>query len=88
MKKKYLVASLCLLAQRAFAERGVNVDVGGFMDATRDIGIQIGGGLVVIAVILMAIGLMVPGFRETTKRSMPWIVFGISLIVLVTKYWR
>jgi tetrahydromethanopterin S-methyltransferase subunit C len=89
MKNNLLtIASLILVSKAALAERGVNVDVNGFLDSTRNISAMIGNGVVAIAVIILAVGLMLPGFRETTKKSMPWIALGVGLIVLVTKFWR
>lgn len=79
---------LVFTSLRALAERGVNVDVNGFMESSTEMALGIGNKTVIIAVIATAIGLMVPGFRELTRRSLPWIMLGILLIVLVTKFWR
>ncbi len=72
----------------ARAERGVSVDVNGFLDSAIETVVSGGSKLVIAAVILTSVGLMIPGFREVTRRSLPWTVLGILGIVLVTKYWR
>lgn len=75
-------------ASAARAERGVNVDITGFMDAIIETVVNNGSRIGVVGVILTCVGLMIPGFREVTKRSLPWTIMGILGIILVTKYWR
>ncbi len=77
-----------LATSAARAERGVNVDVTGFMDAIIETVVNNGSRIGVVGVIFTCVGLMIPGFREVTKRSLPWTVMGILGIILVTKYWR
>lgn len=86
---KYTLSIITLgLSSNAFAERGVSVDVHGFLDTLNENIITAGSTLVGGAVVLTALGLMIPGFREITKRSLPWTVMGVLGIVLVTKYFH
>lgn len=82
----FLIILLATTAARA--ERGVNVDVTGFIDAIRETIVNNGSRIGEVGVILTCVGLMIPGFREVTKRSLPWTIMGILGIILVTKYWR
>lgn len=88
MYKYILSFSAVILSSKAFAERGVNVDVHGFLASINENIISGGEKIFGAAVILTALGLMIPGFREGTKRSLPWTILGILGIILVTKYLR
>ena len=86
---KYILSLVAIgCSSTALAERGVSVDVHGFLDTLNDTIITGGTTLVGGAVVLTALGLMIPGFRESTKRSLPWTIMGVLGIVMVTKYFR
>ena len=88
MYKLYSVIILLIMSNSARAERGVSVDVTGFMDAFIETVVSNGSRIGIVGIILTCVGLMIPGFREVTKRSLPWTIMGILGIILVTEYWR
>jgi hypothetical protein len=88
MNKLECFLMVLLTSAAARAERGVNVDVTGFMDSVIETVVSNGSRIGIVGVVLTCVGLMIPGFREVTRRSLPWTIMGILGIILVTKYWR
>lgn len=87
--KNSLALIVYFIGAAAFAQsHGMHVDVNSFMDSTNDMIVNIGNRTALGAVVLTCIGLMIPGFREVTKRNLVWIVIGVLGIILVTRYWR
>ena len=86
---KITVLAQCLLVTiNLQAERGVNVDINGFIEASTRTITSFANGIAGAAVALTCIGLMIPGFREVTRRALPWTLVGVVGIIIVTKYWR
>lgn len=86
MKNKILFYIL-LYQNVAFAERGTQVDVDGFINSFSRATISAGNSISAACFVLVCIGLMIPGFREYTKRALPWTVAGIVGIIIATRYW-
>lgn len=88
MKNKLIILSLFLYQNLAFAERGVQVDIDGFIGSFSQTVIRAGNAISAAGFVLVCIGLMIPGFREYTKRALPWTVAGIVGIIVATRYWN
>lgn len=88
MKNKLIIISLFLYQNLAFAERGVQVDIDGFIGSFSQTVIRAGNAISAAGFVLVCIGLMIPGFREYTKRALPWTVAGIVGIIVATRYWN
>ncbi len=88
MKNKLIIISLFLYQNIAFAERGVQVDIDGFIGSFSQTVIRAGNAISAAGFVLVCIGLMIPGFREYTKRALPWTVAGIVGIIVATRYWN
>ncbi|MFN3453760.1 MAG: hypothetical protein ACK41T_02295 [Pseudobdellovibrio sp.] len=87
MKNKFLILSILIYQNLAFAERGTQVDIDGFSGAFSQATIKVGNSISAAGFVLVCIGLMIPGFREYTKRALPWTIAGIAGIILATRYW-
>ena len=87
--KNYMIFLYVLLfSTLSRADRSLNVDINGFLDTSTQMVINAGNKMAGAAVVLTAIGLMIPGFREATRRALPWTILGVLGILLVTKYWN
>lgn len=87
MKNKFLILSILVYQNLAIAERGTNVDIDGFIGSFSQATIRAGNAISAAGFVLVCIGLMIPGFREATKRSLPWSISGIIGIIIATRYW-
>ena len=78
---------LLLYQLNANAERGTQVDIDGFIGSFSQATLRAGNAISAAGFVLICIGLMVPGFREHTKRALPWTIAGIAGIIIATRYW-
>ncbi len=81
------IVSLFLLSLESSAERGAQVDIDGFVNSFSQATIRVGNAVSVAGFVLVCIGLMIPGFREYTKRALPWTIAGIVGIIFATRFW-
>lgn len=88
MKNKFLILSILIYQNLALAERGVQVDIDGFIGSFSQTVIRAGNAISAAGFVLVCIGLMIPGFREYTKRALPWTIAGIVGIIVATRYWN
>lgn len=87
MKNKFLTFSILIYQNLAFAERGTQVDIDGFIGSFSQATIRAGNAISAAGFVLVCIGLIIPGFREYTKRALPWTIVGIAGIIVATRYW-
>ena len=87
MKNKFLILSILIYQNLAMAERGTQVDIDGFIGSFSQATLRAGNAISAAGFVLVCIGLMIPGFREVTKRALPWTIAGIAGIIIATRYW-
>ncbi len=87
MKNKFLILSILIYQNCALAERGTQVDIDGFIGSFSQATLRAGNAISAAGFVLVCIGLMIPGFREYTKRALPWTIAGIAGIIVATRYW-
>jgi len=87
MKNKFLILSILIYQNLAMAERGTQVDIDGFIGSFSQATLRAGNAISAAGFVLVCIGLMIPGFREHTKRALPWTIAGIAGIIVATRYW-
>lgn len=87
MRNRFLISSIFIYQNSALAERGTQVDLDGFIGSFAQATIRAGNAISAAGFVLVCIGLMIPGFREYTKRALPWTIAGIVGIIIATRYW-